>query len=162
MQAAVFHEHGGPEKLRLESLPDPIAGAGEVVVRVKACALNHMDLWVLKGGPAYPVKLPHVLGADVAGEVDSIGEGVTGLKPGQRVVVAPGLSCFTCAQCKAGRDNICETYSILGAKTWGGYAEKVKVPAANVFPIPDSLAFEEAAAFPLAYVTAWHMLMTRA
>jgi NADPH:quinone reductase-like Zn-dependent oxidoreductase len=162
MKAALFKEHGGPDVLTLADVADPAAGAGEVVVQVKACALNHLDLWVLKGGPAYPVQRPHVPGADVAGLIDSVGKGVSDLKPGQRVVIAPGISCFECAMCKAGHDNLCETYSILGAKFWGGYAEKVKVPARNVIPIPDSLSFEEAAAFPLTFLTAWHMLVTRA
>ena len=161
MQAALFEEHGGPEKIQIRSVADPVAGAGEVVIQVKACALNHLDVWVLKGGPAYPITLPHVLGADVSGIVDSVGPGVTDVKPGQRVVVAPGISCFLCAMCKAGFDNRCETYSILGAKLWGGYAEKVKVPASNAIGIPDSLSFEEAASFPLTFLTAWHMLMTR-
>jgi len=153
MQAVVFEEHGGPEKLQFKTVPDPVAGPDEVVVRVKACALNHVDLWVLKGGPAYPVQRPHVLGSDVSGIVESTG---------QRVVITPGLSCFQCAMCKSGHDNLCETYSILGAKFWGGYAEKVKVPARDAIPIPDSLSFEDAAAFPLTFLTAWHMLMTRA
>jgi NADPH:quinone reductase-like Zn-dependent oxidoreductase len=161
MKAVLFVDHGGPERLQLEEVQDPSPGPNEVVVQVKACAVNHVDLWVLKGGPAYPVQRPHVLGADVAGIVESVGSAVTGLKRGQRVIIAPGISCFQCDRCKAGNDNLCDTYSILGTKTWGGYAEKVKVPGANVIPIPDSISFEEAAAFPLTFVTAWHMLITR-
>ncbi len=162
MKAAVFEEHGGPEKILYKDVADPVAGPGEVVVQVKACALNHVDLWVLKGIPAYPVTRPHVLGADVAGVIDSIGPGVQNVRIGQPVVIAPGLSCGQCPFCLAGRDNLCETYSILGTRRWGGYAEKVAVPASNVTAIPDSLAFEEAAAFPVAFTTAWHMLVTRA
>lgn len=162
MKAIFFQEHGGPEKLQWGDLPDPVPDADEVVVRVKACALNHVDLWVLKGGPAYPVQRPHVLGADIAGVIESVGSGVTDLKPGLRVVVAPGIHCGQCAPCREGYDNRCESYSILGAKFWGGYAEKVKVPARNILPIPESLAFEQAAAFPLTFLTAWHMLLTRA
>ena len=162
MRAAVFEEFGGPDKILIKTMADPVAGAGEVVVQVKACSLNHLDLWVLKGIPAYPVQRPHVLGNDVAGTVESVGPGVKGIKAGQRVVIAPGISCFKCSLCKTGHDNICENYSILGAKWWGGFAEKVKVPAGNVYPIPASLSFEEAAAFPLAFLTAWHMLVTRA
>jgi 2-desacetyl-2-hydroxyethyl bacteriochlorophyllide A dehydrogenase len=162
MKAIIFKEHGGPENLSLATVPDPVPEKDEVVVQVKACALNHVDYWVLKGGPAYPVQRPHVLGADVAGVVEGLGKGVNDLKCGQRVIIAPGISCFQCTMCKAGYDNLCETYSILGAKFWGGYAEKVKVPAANIIPIPDSLSFEEAAAFPLTFLTAWHMLVTRA
>src|SRR5439155_24195444 len=124
MLAALFEEHGGPEKILVQTVPDPVPGPGEVLIEVKACALNHLDLWVLKGGPAYPVTRPHVPGADVAGIVEAVGPGVKGVKPGQRVVIAPGLSCFKCPRCKLGRDNLCETYSILGAKLWGGYAEK--------------------------------------
>jgi NADPH:quinone reductase-like Zn-dependent oxidoreductase len=161
MNAAVFKEHGGPEKIQMAVVPDPVAETGEVVLQVKACALNHLDLWVLKGNPSYPVQKPHALGTDVAGVVESLGKGVENLKRGQRVVVAPGISCFQCDMCKAGQDNLCETFSFVGAKAWGGYAEKMKVPAANVFPIPDSLSFAEAAAFPLTYLTAWHMLVTR-
>jgi len=161
VKAAIFKEHGGPETIQIATVPDPKPDAGDVIVQVKACALNHLDLWVLKGGPAYPVGLPHVLGADVSGVIEAVGKGVSDLKRGQRVVIAPGVSCFQCDRCKAGQDNLCETYSILGAKLWGGYAEKVKVPAVNVFPIPDSLPFEEAAAFPLTFLTAWHMLVTR-
>jgi NADPH:quinone reductase-like Zn-dependent oxidoreductase len=161
MKAAIFEQHGGPDKIVYKDVPDPVAAAGEVVIRVKACALNHVDLWILKGIPAYPVDLPHVLGADIAGTVESIGPGVNGIQVGQPVVVAPGISCFECAFCKAGQDNLCVTYALVGGKHWGGYAEKVKVPAGNVVAIPDSLAFEEAAAFPLSFVTAWHMLITR-
>jgi NADPH:quinone reductase-like Zn-dependent oxidoreductase len=159
MRVALFTEHGGPDKIQLANVTDPVAEPGEVTIQVKACALNHVDIWVLKGGPAYPVTLPHVLGADVSGVISSIGKGVKGFKKGQRVVVAPGISCFQCAKCKAGRDNICENYSILGAKRWGGYAEYVSVPAGNVSPIPASLSFETAAAFPLTFVTAWHMMV---
>ncbi len=162
MKAVIFKEHGRPEKLQLATVPNPVAEKGEVVVQVKACALNHLDFWVLKGGPAYPVQLPHVLGADVSGVVESMGKDVKDLERGQRVVITPGLSCFECAMCKAGHDNLCETYSILGTKLWGGYAEKVKVPANAVIPIPDSLSFEAAAAFPLTFLTSWHMLVTRA
>jgi NADPH:quinone reductase-like Zn-dependent oxidoreductase len=161
MQAALFEEHGGPEKIVVQSVADPVAGPGEAIIQVKACAVNHVDLWVLKGSPAYPVALPHVLGADVAGIIESVGPGTKGLKKGQRVVVAPGISCFKCAMCKAGHDNLCESFSMVGTKLWGGYAEKVKVLAGSVFPIPASLSFEEAAAFPLTFLTAWHMLITR-
>ncbi len=158
MRAALFHESGGPHQLRIEEIDDPTIGAHEVLINVKACALNHIDLWVLSGHPAYPVSRPHVLGSDVSGIVERIGKDVGTIKEGQRVVVSPGMSCFKCQPCKGGHDNLCESYSILGAKLWGGMAEKVKVPAANVLPIPDNLSFETAAAFPLSYMTAWHML----
>ena len=158
MKAARFHQHGGPEVLRYEDAPEPVIGPGEVLVRVKACALNHLDIWIRQGIPAFPVPLPHIGGCDVAGLVERVtGEG-TGLKPGDRVFVSPGLSCWRCEFCLSGRDNLCASYRILGAQTDGGMAEYVKAPTSNVLPIPSSLSFEEAAAFPLTAVTAWHML----
>ncbi len=162
MKAAYFKQHGGPDQVEYGEVPDPQPNTGEVVVQVKACALNHVDLWVLKGGPAYPVQVPHVLGADVAGVVERLGSGVQNLKLGQRVVIAPGSSCAQCERCRSNQENRCDSFSILGAKSWGGYAEKVKVLARNVMPIPDALSFETAAAFPLTFLTSWHMLITRA
>ncbi|MGH7255561.1 MAG: zinc-binding dehydrogenase [Nitrospirales bacterium] len=159
MKAVVFHEHGGPDRLRYEDRDPPGPPApSEVVVRVKACALNHLDVWIRQGIPAYRIALPHISGSDVAGLVDQIGAGVERLQAGDRVIVSPGLSCWRCDRCLAGRDNQCPSYSILGAQVDGGYAQFVKVPAANVLPIPGSLSFEDAAAFPLVSVTAWHML----
>jgi 2-desacetyl-2-hydroxyethyl bacteriochlorophyllide A dehydrogenase len=127
-------------------------------VKVKACALNHLDVWIRQGNPAYPMPLPHISGSDIAGIVDAVGPQVEGVKVGDRVFVSPGISCWTCDQCKAGRDNMCKSYGLVGAMMHGGYAEYVKVPARNVLPIPGSLSFEQAAAFPLVSVTAWHML----
>ncbi len=158
MKAVLFKEHGGPEKLVYEEFSRPNAGAGEVVVRVKACALNHLDIWIRQGNPAYPMPLPHISGSDIAGVVDAIGAGVEGVKAGDRVFVSPGVSCWNCDQCLAGRDNMCKAYGLVGAMMHGGYAEYVKVPARNVLPIPGQLSFEQAAAFPLVSVTAWHML----
>jgi NADPH:quinone reductase-like Zn-dependent oxidoreductase len=162
MKAIVFHEHGGPEKLKFQEAPDPSVGPGQVRVRVRACALNHLDLWVLKGIPAYHTRLPHIPGSDVSGVVEQIGEGVGGIQAGDRVFIAPGISCFACAYCLSGRDNLCLNYRILGAGTDGGYAELVSAPARNILPIPEGLSFEEAAAAPLTFLTAWHMLITRA
>lgn len=162
MNAVVFKEHGGPEKLTFEDLPTPTIGTGEVLVRVKACALNHLDIWIRQGNPAYPIPLPHVSGSDVAGVVEQIGAQVEGVTVGARVVVSPGLSCWKCENCLAGRDNFCSTFGIVGAKTHGGYAEYVKVPFLNILPIPENLAFEQAAAFPLVSVTASHMLFALA
>lgn len=162
MNAVVFKEHGGPEKLTLEELPTPTIGTGEVLVRVKACALNHLDIWIRQGNPAYPIPLPHVSGSDVAGVVEQIGAQVEGVTVGARVVVSPGLSCWKCENCLAGRDNFCSTFGIVGAKMHGGYAEYVKVPFLNILPIPENLAFEQAAAFPLVSVTASHMLFALA
>ncbi len=162
MKAVVFHEHGGPEKLQYEDRPDPQIKPDEVLVRVKACALNHLDIWIRQGIPAYPIPLPHISGCDVAGIVEQVGSGVSGVAKGQRVFVSPGLNCGTCDQCQAGRDNLCSSFGVLGAKTDGGYAELVAVPGRNVLAIPGSLTFEHAAAFPLVSVTAWHMLFTLA
>lgn len=159
MKAVVFHEHGGPEKLRFEERePPPPPKAQEVLVRVKACALNHLDIWIRQGIPAYKIPLPHISGCDVAGTVEQVGGEVPGHRVGDRVLVAPGLSCWRCEQCLAGRDNLCPSFKILGAQVDGGYAELVTVPAVNVLPVPGTLTFEEAAAFPLVSVTAWHML----
>lgn len=162
MKAVLFREHGGPEKLSYEDLPIPIVGAGEVLIRVKACALNHLDIWIRQGNPAYPIPLPHVSGSDIAGVVEQVGAQVEGVIVGARVFVSPGLSCWTCENCLAGRDNFCSTFGIIGAKTHGGYAEYVKVPFRNVLPMSENLTFEQAAAFPLVSVTASHMLFALA
>ncbi len=162
MNAVVFHEHGGPGKLQYQEMPAPTIGPNEVLVRVKACALNHLDIWIRQGSPAYPMPLPHISGSDVAGTVEQIGSQVEGVAEGERVYVSPGVGCGHCEQCLAGRDNMCRSYGLIGAMCHGGYAEYVKVPARNVFPIPGTLTFEQAAAFPLVSVTAWHMLFTLA
>jgi 2-desacetyl-2-hydroxyethyl bacteriochlorophyllide A dehydrogenase len=161
MKAVVFHEHGGPDKLKYEDRPDPQIKPDEVLVRVKACALNHLDIWVRQGIPAYQILLPHISGCDVAGQIEKVGSGVKGVKVGQKVFVFPGLSCGICGECKAGHESLCPTFGVLGAKTDGGYAEYVAVPGRNVIPIPGSLTFEQAAAFPLVSVTAWHMVVTQ-
>lgn len=158
MKAARFHQHGGPEVLRYEDAQVPTPGPGEVLVRVKACALNHLDIWIRQGIPAFNVPLPHIGGCDVAGLVERVEGDGSGLKPGDRVFVAPGLSCWRCEFCLSGRDNLCLSYRILGAQVDGGMAEYVKAPAINVIPIPGALSFEQAAAFPLTAVTVWHML----
>ena len=157
MHAIRFHEHGGPDVLRYEEVPDPKVAAGEVLVRVRACALNHLDLWQRRGLPRVTIPLPHISGSDVAGDV--VGGSA---EVGQRVLLQPGLACGRCAACLDGRDNECPRYDILGYRTDGGYAELVKVPAQNLVPIPPSVGYVEAAAFPLTFVTAWHMLVTRA
>jgi len=162
MKAVVIGEHGGPEVLRYEDVPDPVAGPGEVVVRVRACALNHLDLWTRKGGAGRSVTFPHILGNDIAGEVESLGSPADGIGPGQRVMLSPGTSCGRCRMCLAGEDSSCRQYRILGYLVPGGYAERVKCPAANLVPLPDPIGFEEAAAFPLVSLTAWRMVVTRA
>ncbi len=158
MKAVRFHEHGGPEVLRYEEAPDPERGPGDVLVRVRACALNHLDIWNRRG--VVRLSLPHILGADVAGEVVESSDAQIG--PGRRVMVQPGLSCGRCEACLEGRDNECPRYDVLGSQSDGGYAEYVRVPIQNVIAIPDGIGFVEAAAFPLTFVTAWHMLVTRA
>jgi NADPH:quinone reductase-like Zn-dependent oxidoreductase len=160
MKAVRIHEHGGPEVLRYEDVPEPQFKANEVLVRVRACALNHLDLWVRKGIPG--IRLPHVLGSDVAGEVTAVGELCERIKPGQRVLLSPGLSCRQCIKCLLGRDNECPRYGLLGAPHAGGNREFINVPEYAVIPIPDDLGFNEAAATPLVFLTAWHMLLGRA
>jgi len=159
MKAVRFHEHGGPEVLRYEDAPDPVPAPGRVIVRVRACALNHLDLWQRRGLERVRIPLPHISGADVAGEV---ADGGGTFAAGTRVMLQPGLSCGTCALCRAGRDNECLEYTVLGYMNDGGYAELVSVPVENVIPIPDHVDFVTAAAFPLTFLTAWHMLVTRA
>ena len=162
MKAVLFRQHGGPDKLAYEDLPTPVIGPEEVLIRVKACALNHLDIWIRQGNPAYPMPLPHVSGSDIAGAVEQVGAQVDGLMVGEKVFVSPGISCWKCEQCLAGRDNMCRIYSLIGAMMHGGYAEYVKVPFRNVVPIPGNLTFEQAAAFPLVSVTASHMLFALA
>ncbi len=162
MNAVIFREHGGTHKLSYEEFPTPTIGPKEVLVRVKACALNHLDIWIREGNPAYPMPLPHILGSDVAGIVEQAGSHTEGVTVGQRVFISPGMSCWHCEACLAGRDNFCRSYGLLGALAHGGYAEYVKVPFRNVLPIPGDLSFEQAAAFPLVSVTASHMLFALA
>ncbi|HET7295224.1 MAG TPA: zinc-binding dehydrogenase [Vicinamibacteria bacterium] len=162
MKAIVIREHGGPEVLRLEELPDPVAGPGEALVRVRACALNHLDLWTRRGLPGRKVGFPHVLGNDVAGEIVTLGSEAAGLEAGQRVILCPGISCGRCRACLQGEDSACRSYRILGNQVHGGYAELVLCPIVNLIPLPAGFGFEEAAAFPLVFLTAWRMLVTRA
>ena len=164
MKAMILDGHGGPEVLRMAEIPDPAASPGRVVVRVRAVALNHLDIWVRKGWPGLDLAWPHVLGSDVAGVVESVGPGLesSGITPGMEVVLNPGLSCGRCEECLAGRDNLCRRYAILGEHVAGGYAEKVSVPAANVLPKPRDMSFEQAACIPLVFLTAWHALVARA
>lgn len=162
MKAVLFREHGGPDKLLYEDLPIPQIGPQDVLIRVKACALNHLDLWIRQGSPAYSIPFPHIGGSDVSGIVEQVGTQVEGVFIGARVFVSPGISCWQCEFCLAGRDNLCRRYHLLGAKTHGGYAEYVKVPFRNVLSIPENLTFEQAAAFPLVSVTASHMLFALA
>ena len=160
MKAVRIHEFGGPEVLRYEEVPDPQPRKDEVLVRVKACAMNHLDLWVRKGLPG--VKLPHILGSDIAGEVVEVGDYVTSVKPGQRVLLAPMHFCNQCAKCTAGLQNQCREFTVLGNLVDGGNCELIATPEVNVIPIPDSLSLDQAASVPLVFLTAWHMLVGRA
>jgi 2-desacetyl-2-hydroxyethyl bacteriochlorophyllide A dehydrogenase len=162
MKAIVFRQHGGPEVLEYTNVPEPSIQPNEVLVRVRACALNHLDLWVRGGLPNVPIPLPHIPGSDVAGEVTQPGAGVTTVRAGQKVVVAPGVTCGKCSACIAGRDNQCRQFTNLGYMIDGGCAEFVRVPEVNCMPYPENLSFEEAAAVPLVFQTAWHMLVARA
>jgi NADPH:quinone reductase-like Zn-dependent oxidoreductase len=161
MKAVRFRQHGGPEVLEYEDVPDPVVAPGEVLVRVRACALNHLDLWARRGLPHVRIPLPHITGSDIAGEV--VATPNADVPSGRRVMLQPGVSCGRCAFCLAGRDNECAGYEVLGYTNHaGGYAEFVNVPAENLIAIPDEIDFVHAAAFPLTFLTAWHMLVTRA
>jgi NADPH:quinone reductase-like Zn-dependent oxidoreductase len=162
MKAIRFHAHGGPEVLTYEDAPDPVARPGHVVVKVAACALNHLDLWQRRGLDRVTLPMPHISGADVAGTIVEVGEGLPDLAPGQRVMLQPGLSCGRCVACLSGADDRCPRYDVLGYQSEGGYADLVAVPAANVIPLPDHIDFVTAAAFPLTFLTAWHMLFAGA
>lgn len=162
MKAIAFRKHGGPEVLELMDLPTPEPRAREVRVKVKAVALNHLDIWVREGWPGLKLALPHVLGSDVAGVVEAVGPEVTDLPPGTEVLVNPGVSCGACERCLSGQDVLCRRYQIIGEDIAGGYAEFVCVPRQNILPKPKKLTFEEAACLPLTFLTAWHMLFSRA
>ncbi len=168
MKAAFLLEHGGPEKIQFGEQPKPVPKADEVLIQVKACALNHLDIWVRQGIPAYPVPFPHILGCDISGEIATIPKTAREslfqeeLTVGSEVVVSPGVACHNCSDCIEGYENQCPEFKIIGAGTPGGYAEFVAVPARNLAPKPRHLSFEEAASFPLTFLTAWHMILTRA
>ncbi len=162
MKAARIHQHGSPEVLVYEDVPDPKIKANQILLRVKACSLNHLDLFVRAGIPGMKFAMPHILGCDIAGEVVEVGELCERVKPGWRVLLSPGVSCRQCEQCAAGRDNFCRKYTIFGYGIDGGDAELVAAPEWTAIQIPDSLSFEEAAAAPLVFLTAWHMLVGRA
>jgi NADPH:quinone reductase-like Zn-dependent oxidoreductase len=161
MKAVRFHQHGGPEVLRYEDAPDPDPAPGDVLVRVRACALNHLDLWARRGLRHVRIPMPHITGSDVAGDV--VSSPSADVPAGCRVMLQPGVSCGRCRECLSGRDNECARYEVLGYLNHpGGYAEYVKVPVQNLIPIPDEIDYVRAAAFPLTFLTAWHMLMGRA
>ena len=161
MKAVVMEARGGPEVLKVAEVPTPEPGPKEVRIRVKAAALNHLDIWVRKGVASPKLPLPHILGADASGVVDAVGPGVTGFAPGDEVVVNPGLSCGHCERCLAGEDNLCPKYEILGEHRFGAYAEYLVVPEANLLKKPPNLSFEAAAAIPLTFLTAWQMVVDK-
>ena len=162
MKAVRFHEHGSLDVLKYEDAPEPEIQPNEVLVKVKACALNHLDLWVRSGVRAWKLPMPHIVGSDISGEVAQVGALVDNTKVGDRVLLAPGISCGQCEACWKGLDSACRSFTIFGVMVDGGYAEYVKSPAMNVIPIPGDLDFDEAAAVPLVFLTAWHMLFGRA
>ncbi|MDE2490615.1 MAG: zinc-binding dehydrogenase [Elusimicrobia bacterium] len=164
MRAVVLSAFGGPENLEPAVLPDPVPGPGEVLLRVRACALNHLDLWIRAGLPSAKIKTPFVLGCDAAGEIAALGSGIEGVAVGGRFAVHPGRSCGRCDACRDGRDSACPDYGIIGAYGGrpGAYAELLTVPVEHLLPMPDALGFDEAAAAPLTFLTAWHMVVTLA
>ncbi|MFQ5343030.1 MAG: zinc-binding dehydrogenase [Anaerolineae bacterium] len=161
MKAIGFYEHGDTDQLKTIELPQPEPGPAEVLINVKAVALNHLDLWVLQGLPGLNLEMPHIGGSDIAGLIAGLGDGVTGFQVGQRVVVNPTLSCGDCEWCRRGEDSLCDQFGVIGEHSRGGMAEYVVVPARNVMPMPDEFPFAEAAAAPLVFLTAWRALITR-
>ena len=161
MKAVIIKEHGAEDVLELAEMPEPEIAENEVLVRVKACALNHLDLWVRGGLPGIEFPMPLILGSDIAGVVERVGKLVKNSKEGDEVLLSPGLSCMHCEECLRGRDNLCAKYAIIGYRSHGGYAEYVKAPSVNVLPKPANISFEEAASIPLVFITAWHMLVNR-
>src|SRR5213594_3822287 len=161
MKAVVFDKHGGPEVLRCQEVPEPAAGPGEVVIAVKATSINHIDIFLRRGMPGVKVPLPKIIGSDAAGVIREIGPEVSGLRIGQRVTINPGISCGHCEFCAAGFGSQCLTYAMVGENTDGAYAQLLKVPSHIVLPIPDSISFEDAAAAPLVFMTAWSMMVNK-
>ncbi|MHA2211850.1 MAG: alcohol dehydrogenase catalytic domain-containing protein, partial [Candidatus Thorarchaeota archaeon] len=165
MKATIFEEHGGPDVLQYTDYPIPEVGKGQVLVEIKAVALNHLDLFARNGIPGLELPMPHILGSDISGTIAEKGEDAPSqLEIGQRVVIDPGVSCGVCEFCVAGEESLCPTYGILGEHYRGGYAEFIAIDSDNVIPIPDSanLDFVQAAAVPLTFMTAWRLIVTRA
>ncbi len=161
MKAVVIKEHGELGKVNLAELDKPEPQAGEVLIEVRAAALNHLDIWVRKGRPGAKLSMPHILGSDAAGIVSETDDGTNDFAVGDEVIINPGLSCRKCEFCRLGQHSQCVSFGIVGLNCLGTFAEYVVVPAGNVYPRPAHLGFKQAAALPLAYVTAWRMLMTR-
>ncbi len=162
MQAVIFREHGGLDKLEYTDVPEPRIAADQVLVNVRACALNHLDIWV-RQGLGIPMEMPHISGNDIAGEVAAVGANVKSLQPGQRVIIAPGVTDGAVDEwTTSGWDSMSPAFDIMGMRRQGGYAEFAKAHHTDVLPVSDKLSFEEWAAIPLVFLTAWHMLVTRA
>ncbi|GAB4535450.1 MAG: zinc-binding dehydrogenase [Anaerolineales bacterium] len=161
MKAILFYQHGGPEVLEYGDYPTPEPAPGEVLIHLKAAALNRLDLWVRAGWPGIRLNYPHIPGADGAGEIAALGAGVGGLEIGQPVVINSNIGCGKCEFCQAGQDNMCRHWQLLGETRRGTYAEYVTVPARQVFPLPQGFDYRTAAAASLVYHTAWHSLITR-
>ncbi len=161
MKAVVFHEQGGIDKLLYEDVPVPVIAPSEVLVEVKACAVNYLDISVRRDRPEVQ-PFPHILGSDIAGDVVEVGSDVRNVAVGDRVVLSPCISCGECSDCLNGDENMCDFQEILGFQSNGGYAEYVKSPAKNVIPISSEFSYSHASAIPTAYLTAWHMLISRA
>lgn len=162
MKAVVFHQHGDLDRLQYVDFPEPKIGHDEVLVRVRGCGLNHLDLWTRQGLPGVQIPLPHILGCEVTGEVAQWGRDVNGFKRGESVLVSPGLHCSRCEFCLRGEDSLCLEYKIMGFQVNGGYAQYAKAEARHLIRVSNRLSFEEWAAVPLVFLTAWHMLITRA
>lgn len=161
MRAVIFKEHGTIKNLEYTYVPKPKPGPGEVLIKVRACALNHLDIWTLAGMRGVTIPLPHILGCDIAGDVVEAGPGVRKAPLNKRVIVAPGIRCGHCEYCKDGWDSLCPKYQILGFQRNGGYAQYAVVPARNVITVSKKLSYEKWASIPLVFLTAWHALVTR-
>lgn len=161
MKAVLFHRHGGPEVLEYADFPTPEPKPGDVLIRLHAAALNRMDVMVRNGWPGLKLEMPHINGADGAGEVALLGEGVVGFEPGDHVVINANLGCGKCEFCLAGKDNLCLNWNLLGETVRGTYAQYVAVPARQLYKLPTNFDYHKAAAAALVYQTAWHSLITR-
>jgi NADPH:quinone reductase-like Zn-dependent oxidoreductase len=157
-----MHQRGGPEVLRYEEYPTPEPSPGEVLIRVRACGVNHLDVFTRRGEQGRRVKLPHILGIETAGEVAALGDGVAEWRVGDRVVSGPGIWCGQCDFCRAGQENMCVERQIVGVDVQGGYAEYLKLPARALAALPEDVSFEQGAVTLIAFGTAWHMLVGRA
>jgi NADPH:quinone reductase-like Zn-dependent oxidoreductase len=162
MKAAIFHKRGGIENLKFEDVPTPKPGPRDVLVKVRACGLNHLDIFAREGSHGVHAPLPHIGGLEPAGEIAELGTEIRDWKIGDRVLVGAAVTCGECEYCKSGNDNICPRRKVIGVNVWGGFAEYIRVPASILLPISDALSFVQAAAAPSAFGTAWHMLVTRA